>query len=71
MLEGGGTLVVESRGRWVGPGHCAVLQDKKGEKLVYHAYDKDWYGVPTLRIEPLHWDREGWPIISGADTPSP
>ncbi|MGI8995978.1 MAG: family 43 glycosylhydrolase, partial [Pyrinomonadaceae bacterium] len=63
MLEGGGTLVVAGQGRWVGPGHCAVLQDKDGEKLVYHAYDTEWRGIPTLRIAPLLWDAEGWPTI--------
>ena len=30
MREGGGTLVLEGEGRWRGPGHCAVLQEKDG-----------------------------------------
>jgi arabinan endo-1,5-alpha-L-arabinosidase len=64
MMEGGGTLVMTGQGRWVGPGHCAVLQDKDGEALVYHAYDKEWRGVPTLRIATLLWDSEGWPTIT-------
>ena len=64
MTEGGGTLVIDSQGRWAGPGHCAVLQDKNGDMLVYHAYDLEWRGTPTLRIEHLHWDAEGWPTIS-------
>ncbi len=51
-------------GRWAGPGHCSILQDKDGEKLVYHAYDTEWRGVPTLRIAPLRWDSEGWPTIA-------
>jgi len=64
MTEGGGTLVLEGGGRWAGPGHCAVLQTKGGDKLVYHAYDADWRGTPTLRIRDLHWDKEGWPTLS-------
>jgi arabinan endo-1,5-alpha-L-arabinosidase len=64
MMEGGGTLVVAGKGRWAGPGHCAVLHDKDGEALVYHAYDTAWRGVPTLRIARLLWDLEGWPTIS-------
>ena len=64
MLEGGGTLVVAGKGRWAGPGHCAVLQNKEGETLVYHAYDTEWRGIPTLRIASLVWDLEGWPRIS-------
>jgi arabinan endo-1,5-alpha-L-arabinosidase len=63
MMEGGGTLVVAGGGRWAGPGHCSVLQDKSGEMLFYHAYDTQWRGVPTLRIAPLQWDAEGWPCV--------
>ncbi len=61
MREGGGTLIVESQGRWHGPGHCAILSDKDGEKIVYHAYDAEMRGLATLRISPLVWDAEGWP----------
>jgi len=64
MMEGGGTLVVAGAGRWVGPGHCAVLQEKDRDWLVYHAYDTEWHGVSTLRISALRWDSEGWPTIS-------
>jgi arabinan endo-1,5-alpha-L-arabinosidase len=64
MTEGGGTLVVKGGGRWIGPGHCTILETKDGEKLVYHAYDAEWRGTPTLRISHLHWDAEGWPTLS-------
>ena len=64
MIDGGGTLVVGGAGRWAGPGHCAVLQEREGDYLVYHAYDTEWRGVPTLRISTLHWDSEGWPTVS-------
>ena len=66
MTEEGGTLVVEGGGRWAGPGHCAVLQTKGGDKLVYHAYDTEWRGTPTLRISDLFWDKEGWPTVTPA-----
>jgi hypothetical protein len=29
--------------------------------MVYHAYDATAGGVPTLRIEALKWDPDGWP----------
>jgi arabinan endo-1,5-alpha-L-arabinosidase len=61
MMEGGGTAVASGDRRWAGPGHCAILQDKSGDKLIYHAYDTEWQGVSTLRIAPLVWDSEGWP----------
>ena len=63
MMEGGGTLVIAGAGRWAGPGHCSILQDKDGDRLVYHAYDTEWRGVSTLRIALLRWDAEGWPTI--------
>jgi len=63
MMEGGGTLVVAGNGRWAGPGHCAVLQNRDGDMLVYHAYDTEWRGMSTLRISRLLWDSEGWPRL--------
>ncbi|HEY3026538.1 MAG TPA: arabinan endo-1,5-alpha-L-arabinosidase [Pyrinomonadaceae bacterium] len=67
MMEGGGTIVVTSAKRWHGPGHCAVLQERSGDKLVYHAYDADARGTPTLRIAPIVWDAAGWPTVSPSD----
>ena len=64
MMDGGGTLVIAGSGRWAGPGHCSVLQQKDRDWLVYHAYDTEWRGVATLRIAALRWDSEGWPIIA-------
>lgn len=69
MQEGGGTLILASEGRWRGPGHCAILQGKDGEKIVYHAYDAEARGVSTLRISPLSWDAEGWPSIGANGKP--
>lgn len=63
MMEDGGTLILKGGTRWRGPGHCAILQDKDGDKLVYHAYDANARGASTLRIAPLVWDRDGWPSV--------
>lgn len=63
MMEDGGTILLAGEGRWRGPGHCAILQEKGSEKLVYHAYDAEARGIPTLRITPLNWDAEGWPTV--------
>ena len=64
MVDGGGTLIVAGASRWVGPGHCAVLQGNEGDYLIYHAYDAEWRGVATLRISTLRWDSDGWPTLS-------
>ncbi len=61
LLEGGGTVVLKADDRWKGPGHCAVLQDTDADYIVYHAYDADNGGRPTLRINRLDW-RDGWPV---------
>jgi arabinan endo-1,5-alpha-L-arabinosidase len=67
MMEGGGTIVATGGKRWRGPGHCAVLQEKNGDKLVYHAYDADARGASTLRIAPISWDTAGWPTIGDSE----
>ena len=66
MLEGGGTLVLSGGKRWRGPGHCSILRDQSGDKLVYHAYDADARGVSTLRITTIRWEAD-WPAVSAAD----
>jgi len=62
MLEGGGTLVLEGSGRYIGPGHNSVLKDGNKDWLVYHFYDSENRGIPTLQIRPLTWTEDGWPL---------
>ncbi len=68
MLEGGGTLLVTGTDRWRGPGHEAVVPTDAGDLLIYHAYDAEVGGWPTLRIRPLHW-ADGWPSVTGPGAP--
>ncbi|MGH8220459.1 MAG: arabinan endo-1,5-alpha-L-arabinosidase [Steroidobacteraceae bacterium] len=65
MLAGGGTLVLAAASddtRWRGPGHVAILRDAGKDYIVYHAYDADHDGRPTLRIAPLGWTESDWPV---------
>ena len=57
-----GTAVLKADSRWKGPGHCAVLEDDGRLLIVYHAYDADNGGRPTLRIQELSWTVDGWPV---------
>lgn len=66
LLDGEGTLFIrsdlEEHERFRGPGHNGFLHDADGrDYVVYHAYDKDNKGVPTMRISPVSWDANGWP----------
>jgi arabinan endo-1,5-alpha-L-arabinosidase len=66
MLEGRGTIILrgdlQEKARFRGPGHNGFLHDDDGKDyLVYHAYDKNSHGAPTLRISPVRWTADGWP----------
>lgn len=63
MNDGYGTLLLRGDRRFRGPGHCAVLRDGAKDYLVYHAYDSEHEGRPTLRIDRFDW-RDGWPQLS-------
>jgi arabinan endo-1,5-alpha-L-arabinosidase len=62
MLDGGGTIVLQSYGDVHGPGAASVLRDGDSEYLVHHMYDARHGGVPVLQIRPLRWSDTGWPI---------
>lgn len=64
MTDGGGTTLRDgfSFDRWAGPGHNSVLEDNGKYYLVYHAYDRQNSGSPTLMIEPFAW-KDGWPLL--------
>ena len=64
LLKGGGTQVTFPTDRWRGPGHNSILQEDGKEWIVYHSYDAQAGGIPTLRIVPLQWDSDGWPFIT-------
>lgn len=62
LLEDGGTQLLKTEGSVIGPGHCAVLQTKKGDFLIHHFYDGEKNGLPTLQVRPLAWSKEGWGV---------
>ncbi|MBB3910953.1 family 43 glycosylhydrolase [Sphingomonas desiccabilis] len=63
LLRGGGKLVVNARGRNIGPGHFGLIELDGGvEKFSMH-YEADMNrsGRSVLGIEPLLW-KDGWPV---------
>lgn len=61
MMDGGASIVIEGDARFKGTGHNSFLRDGDRDYLVYHAYDADNGGRPTLRISPIYWTPDGWP----------
>ena len=63
MALGGGTVLLSSHGRYIGPGGQTVIRDGSEDYLVYHYYDADASGAPALGINQLTWDSAGWPHV--------
>jgi arabinan endo-1,5-alpha-L-arabinosidase len=63
MTDNGGTPVLESHGRYIGPGGQSLISDNDGDLLVYHYYDGDDNGAPKLGMNRLDWS-SGWPVAS-------
>ena len=70
MMQGGGTILLradlQEKQRFRGPGHPGHFRDSDGtDYVVYHAYDRQNKGAPTLRIAKLRWGADGWPVAEG------
>ncbi|MBD3675575.1 MAG: arabinan endo-1,5-alpha-L-arabinosidase [Planctomycetaceae bacterium] len=63
LLRGGGTLVLETEGNMIGPGHPVFIERDQKWKMLFHYYDAQHRGVPRLGIRNLTWTCDGWPEI--------
>ena len=71
MLTGGATILDQSGARWKGPGGESVYYDGLGWIIVFHAYDAQNSGAPTLQISDLYWDpRLDWPTFTAPAAPA-
>ena len=52
MLEGGGSLMLATAGRFIGPGGQEAVKTSKGDWLAYHYYDGDGAGASKLSFRP-------------------
>ena len=67
LRSGGGTLVLDSEDRWIGPGHPSIVVRDGREWLAHHYYDRELRGRSRLRMVPVRWDTEGWPVLDRTD----
>jgi len=63
LLFGGGTLIAQGDDDYYGKGHNSVYTFNNIDYLFMHAYSITEKGTPKLILEPLEWDRDGWPFI--------
>ncbi|MFI6033103.1 arabinan endo-1,5-alpha-L-arabinosidase [Streptomyces sp. NPDC051315] len=63
LLEGGGDLLLEGHGRYVGTGGQSVFRDRGKDWLAYHYYDAEDDGIPKLGLNRLSWQSDGWPTV--------
>lgn len=63
LLEGGGTLVLDTVGPAIGPGHAGFFEHDGQLMFTYHFYNAEKRGLPELGISRLRWDAQGWPEV--------
>jgi arabinan endo-1,5-alpha-L-arabinosidase len=63
MLDGGGTLVLATTGRFIGPGGQEPVKTSRGDGLAFHYYDGDAAGAAKLQFSPILWTADGWPEL--------
>ncbi len=64
MLAGGGTVLLESTGRYIGPGHTGILVENGTNWFSYFYYDANNNGAATLGLNQLFWTPDGWPTLT-------
>ncbi len=63
MVNGGGSSVLFTQGRYIGPGHTGIFVEGGQEWFSFHFYDGLRNGAATYDMRPLTWGADGWPMI--------
>jgi arabinan endo-1,5-alpha-L-arabinosidase len=69
MLDGGGTQLLATTGRFIGPGGQEVFDADGAPWLAFHYYDGEDGGTPKLQLAPLGWSADGWPELGALPQP--
>jgi arabinan endo-1,5-alpha-L-arabinosidase len=60
----GGTTLLSSTGRYIGPGHTGIFSENGVTYFSHHYYDGYDNGAPKLGLAQLTWAATGWPTVS-------
>jgi arabinan endo-1,5-alpha-L-arabinosidase len=63
LAQGGGTSFLESKGRFIGPGHAGIYSEAERSWFSFHYYDAERGGAATLAVQHLNWGADGWPVL--------
>jgi arabinan endo-1,5-alpha-L-arabinosidase len=63
LMAGGGTLVLDTVGSAIGPGHAGFFEHDGQLLFSYHFYNAEKRGRPEMGINRLTWDERGWPQV--------
>lgn len=63
LTAAGGTILLSTHGNIYGPGGQSVILVGSQPILVYHYYDGANSGTPTLGLNNLKFDSDGWPSV--------
>ena len=65
LHDGGGTILLSSHSNIFGPGGQSVMTVSGSQQplLVYHYYDGNTNGTPTLGMNWISFDADGWPYL--------
>ena len=59
LMDGGGTVLLQTDGSRVGPGGQSIADGV----MAFHWYDAEMAGQFTLGLQNVAWDAEGWPEL--------
>lgn len=64
MTVPGGSVFLESSGRFIGPGHAGIMNDNGTNWFTCHYYDGNSSGTARLGLGRLQWSADNWPVLT-------
>ncbi|MFD2720469.1 RICIN domain-containing protein [Hymenobacter monticola] len=64
LNQNGGTTLIATSGKYVGPGHVGLFIENGANYLSHHYYDNTQNGRARLSVGNMGYDGAGWPFIT-------